>query len=306
MSAATSSAEAAAVVRISCSDKCGDQCCLETLHIVSTDHQIVRTPKPCCGPNCSIPADGSHNCVLCGEQVCGICPAANYDKSLPAEPFGRNVICKHHTEYLETHGYVAGGGGGDGNGNEGRPAGWEENHDACKGLKGDAKKDILAHVENANWTNVRVHAASIEPVGVKNETTKLKGFAVKGVGFIPTKAADVGSLRSFCSKNNIPKQRKGSKKTLADAIAAKCVLYLEAVAQGKEEEFMTDNSNTNSDVNVHFIMKRFLNVLMSTAFRPRLLQQLGRRLNKDDLEEGLKMNEEVFKFFLCEYNKSDK
>ena len=146
MSAATSSAEAAAVVRISCSDKCGDQCCLETLHIVSTDHQIVRTPKPCCGPNCSIPADGSHNCVLCGEQVCGICPAANYDKSLPPEPFGRNVICKHHTEYLETHIYVP---GGDGNSNEERSAGWEENHDACKGLKGDAKKAIMAHIENA-------------------------------------------------------------------------------------------------------------------------------------------------------------
>jgi hypothetical protein len=53
-------------------------------------------------------------------------------------------------------------------------------------------------------------------------------------------------------------------------------------------------------------MKRFLNVLMSTEFRPRLLQQLGRRLNKDDLEEGVKMNQEVFEFFLCEYNKTDK
>ena len=92
--------------------------------------------------------------------------------------------------------------------------------------------------------HVLVHPASIEPVGVKNETTKLKGFVVPGVRFIPTRVAEVGSLRSYCSKNGISKQRKGSKKTLADAIAAKCMLYLEAVAQGKEEEFMTETPIT--------------------------------------------------------------
>jgi hypothetical protein len=146
-SAKMSAAAAAAVATsTSCVDICGDLCCLEMLYIVPTDLPIVRATTPCCGPNCTIPADGSHNCVLCGAQVCGICPAANYDKSLPSEPFGRNVICKHHTEYLETHIYVP---GGDGNSNEERSAGWEENHDACKGLKGDAKKAIMAHIENA-------------------------------------------------------------------------------------------------------------------------------------------------------------
>ena len=36
---------------------------------------------------------------------------------------------------------------------------------------------------------------------------------------------------------------------------------------------------------------------MSTAFKLHLLEQLGRRLNKDDLDEGLKMNETSFRFF---------
>ena len=101
-SAKMSAAAAAVITSTSCADNCGDPYCLETLYIVSTALPIVRATTPCCGPNCSIPADGSHSCVLCGAQVCGICPAANYDKSLPSEPFGRNVICKHHPEYLET------------------------------------------------------------------------------------------------------------------------------------------------------------------------------------------------------------
>lgn len=42
------------------------------------------------------------------------------------------------------------------------------------------------------------------------------------------------------------------------------------------------------------------------CFQASFTEQLGRRLDKDDLDEGLKMNETNFRFFLRECNKTGK
>lgn len=96
---------------------------------------------------------------------------------------------------------------------------------------------------DSNCSNVRVHVASIAPVGTSSETTKLKGFAVPGAGL--TQQGIGRRFPEIILQQRLPKQRNGNK-ALVGSIAARRVEYLEAVAHGKEDEFTNDN--TNSDV----------------------------------------------------------
>ena len=110
-------------------------------------------------------------------------------------------------------------------------------------MKGDAKKRTYV-ANDSNCSNVRVPTvASIAPVGTSSETTKLKGFAVPGVGL--TQQGIGRRFPEIILQQRLPKQRNGNK-ALVGSIAARRVEYLEAVAHGKEDEFTNDN--TNSDV----------------------------------------------------------
>jgi hypothetical protein len=165
---------------------------------------------------------------------------------------------------------------------------------------------------------VRVSAAMTNPlnntgIDITNpeKNTQLKGFVFPNVGLLKIQHIGVGLLRTFCSQNGVGSQlvngqsvrpSKLQKKTAADAIAAKFPEYELAAARGQGDAF---SRNTNSGVEPHFNMKRFLNTMTSREFAPRLLE-IGARLDRNALNEGLKTDENIFRFFLSQYNNQSK
>ena len=303
---------------------CNDVNCQQQLFLAVVkigDNTIDRRQtvmSQCCGEVCNREADKSHYCVICNANVCGVCVIANYDGSEP-EPWKVNVICDKHPDYCASHNLqmrhlevpTAEGT------NENRPSGWEENFDVGVELKNDAdrKQQAIDLVKTATWKHVRASAAMINPLnktGIDIEdpekNTKLRGFVFDGIGLVKTQHISSTHLRKFCTKNSIASKMgadgkpirpsKMTKKMAADEIAAKLPEYQLAAARGQGDTFI---SNASSGVEPHFNMKRFLNTLLGRAFAPKLLE-IGARLDRNDLEGGLRTDESIFTFFLTQYN----
>lgn len=245
--------------------------------------------------------DDSHNCVVCGGQLCNFCIECNYDKGDgDADVPKRFAICNNgHDEYLISHGYK-------------QPNGWEETTVITD------KTGLKDHIAGCDWRNVRATAGSTNPLTTTGQdpnndekNTKLKGFVIPSVGFIPVANANVDSLRAFLAKMKITGGRHGKKKYLADEIATKRGLFEQADAQGWADEFINNGGKRNGEVSmtsgntVAINMKRYINVLTGNVMKPKI-PDLNRKVSREGLENGDKMNEPFFRKFIREYNNSSK
>ncbi len=62
--------------------------------------------------------------------------------------------------------------------------------------------------------------------------------------------------------------------------------------------------NPYTNMPLHFNMKRFINVIFGTIILPQLAEH-GRVLTAGDLKEGKKTDQDLFTYFLVQYNDAD-
>ena len=136
---------------------------------------------------------------------------------------------------------------------------------------------------------------------------------LESINNILTKDIGVDEVRQFIkqNRNRIGVSQKGSKKAICDAIADAWIRYDRDIKiDGKSPEEaglvtvvdLTNNSNNASGKKTPKIdLFRFTNVLFGEKIRQSLMER-GGNMNKEDLDEGKKKDQDLFEKLMAEYN----
>ncbi len=272
----------------------------------------------CCGFNCDKDVDDSHYCSLCGNNVCALCSIANVNDKNSFEPLLKNVICDKHEQYCQTHGYeyrkeeiphavstestastVQVGGGAA-----------EVELDVPKTVSHDDVKQDLSSKTHNYFPDVLLSVAPIHPLAkvaknrplptAPNKLTKLRGIRIPSRGgIVPVHSLNVDNLRLFAlHAMKIDKMGNKGKKQVCDAIVAKVTQWVEAKANGNEEAFYADQTESSFVFNY----KRLINVLLGSKMGPKLDTEFAERLTKNDLDDGIRKSQKFCEQFIEEYN----
>eukprot|EP00574_Skeletonema_japonicum_P006795 CAMPEP_0201717060 /NCGR_PEP_ID=MMETSP0593-20130828/2896_1 /ASSEMBLY_ACC=CAM_ASM_000672 /TAXON_ID=267983 /ORGANISM="Skeletonema japonicum, Strain CCMP2506" /LENGTH=578 /DNA_ID=CAMNT_0048207025 /DNA_START=14 /DNA_END=1750 /DNA_ORIENTATION=+ len=298
---------------------CGKEDCNVTLYKLPDNHGRTGVSQ-CCNTGCTIDADASHWCVICGANVCGICGIANLSGD-HYEPLQRNVICEKHGEYCVKHNILhkvmeiprAISSDDTDVIDSGDLCGcWEVNKKVEK-MTNELKEKL--HSCDLGWGQVHTTQGYTNPVKKQRkgasfptdqtELTRLAGIVIRGEGIVPIALLNQDFLRYFVLKRlNIGSCGNKTKRHICEVVANRHVEYLQAKAAGKEHEFMQDEADPN--VRFYINTKRFINVLMGNVMKPFLSHDLFRSLTKQELDEGRRTCQSYGERFIKEYNNRGK
>jgi hypothetical protein len=127
---------------------------------------------------------------------------------------------------------------------------------------------------------------------VGNSLTRLVGINVGAEGVIPIFDINLDLLRKIAARLSLKGCRALNKIPLCEAL----VTLFEKREKGNENEPMTNEGRV-----IHWNNVRILNVMFGTKMMPQLASR-GQLLDKDDLDNGVKIDEKLFLDFLVEYN----
>jgi hypothetical protein len=128
-------------------------------------------------------------------------------------------------------------------------------------------------------------------VSADQSLTRLVGIDVGGK-VIPTIDINLDSLHKIAARLSLRKCRTMRKIVLCDAL----------VNLRERREYVNDNEPITDDGNyLHFNYARYVNVVFGDNLAPQFAC-LGQLLDKDDLDDGVTIDEKLYLDFLKEYN----
>ena len=159
-----------------------------------------------------------------------------------------------------------------------------------------ATEDVNSPLQNVTMEEV---VATNKATNIIANNRKSQGTRLKSINNVSVIKIGLKHLRIFCTQMGIKGMRKKAKLAICDAIAEAKVSgsYIQLQKEAEDQNKNKEKGNSNAIMN----RRRFINVLFSDLIRPKLAT-LGKSLEKNEIDAGLKSDQLFHEAVLVEYN----